>query len=83
MNKEIEVMRFKRDLQEKVKTRVDKNQREYLLREELKVIREELGEDNTLSDADHFREEVTEAEGLQRGKGKAEQGDHADSRIWE
>ncbi len=58
MNKEIEVMRFKRELQEKVKNRVDKNQREYLLREELKVIREELGEDNLLSDADHFREEV-------------------------
>lgn len=58
MNKEIEVMRFKRELQEKVKSRVDKNQREYLLREELKVIREELGEDNLLSDADHFREEV-------------------------
>ena len=37
-------MRFKKELQEKVKARVDKNQREYLLREQLKVIREELGE---------------------------------------
>ena len=58
MNKEIEIMRFKRELQQKVKAHVDKNQKEYLLREELKVIREELGEDNTLSDADHFTEEV-------------------------
>lgn len=58
MDKEIEIMRFKKDLQQKVKTHVDKNQREYLLREELKVIREELGEDNTLTDADHFTEEV-------------------------
>jgi ATP-dependent Lon protease len=33
---------------------VDKNQKEYLLREQMKVIREELGEDNTESDADHF-----------------------------
>ena len=58
MNKEIEVMRFKRELQEKVKARVDKNQREYLLREQLKVIREELGEDNAGSDADHYQEEL-------------------------
>ncbi len=33
---------------------MDKNQKEYLLREQMKVIREELGEDNTESDADHF-----------------------------
>ncbi len=58
MNKEIEIMRFKRELQQKVKAHVDKGQREYLLREEMKVIREELGEDNTFSDADHFIEEV-------------------------
>ena len=58
MNKEIEIMRFKRELQQKVKAHVDKGQREYLLREEMKVIREELGEDNTVSDADHFTEEV-------------------------
>ena len=58
MNKEIESMRFKRELQQKVKAHVDKGQREYLLREEMKVIREELGEDNTFSDADHFTEEV-------------------------
>ena len=58
MNKEIEIMRFKRELQQKVKAHVDKGQREYLLREEMKVIWEELGEDNTFSDADHFTEEV-------------------------
>ena len=58
MNKEIEIMRFKKELQQKVKAHVDKGQREYLLREEMKVIREELGEDNTFSDADHFTEEV-------------------------
>lgn len=54
--KEIEVTAIKNEFQKKVKERVDKNQKEYLLREQMKVIREELGEDNTESDADAFRE---------------------------
>ena len=52
--KEIEITAIKNDFQAKVKAHVDKNQKEYLLREQMKVIREELGEDNTESDADHF-----------------------------
>ena len=72
MNKEIEVMRFKRELQEKVKARVDKNQREYLLREQLKVIREELGEDTAGSDADHFREELKKLKASKEVKEKIE-----------
>ena len=52
--KEIEIIAIKNDFQAKVKAHVDKNQKEYLLREPMKVIREELGEDNTESDADHF-----------------------------
>ena len=52
--KEIEITVIKNDFQAKVKAHVDKNQKEYLLREQMKVIREELGEDNTESDADHF-----------------------------
>ena len=54
--KEIEITAIKNDFQAKVKAHVDKNQKEYLLREQMKVIREELGEDNTESDADHFAE---------------------------
>ena len=54
--KEIEITAIKNDFQSKVKAKVDKNQKEYILREQMKVIREELGEDNMESDADHFME---------------------------
>lgn len=72
MNKEIEILRFKRDIQEKVKARVDKNQKEYLLREQLRVIREELGEDTSGSDADHFTEELKKLKAPREVKEKIE-----------
>lgn len=52
------IMRIKAQLQEKVKARIDKNQKEYILREQLKLIREELGDDSTMDDAEHFSQEV-------------------------
>ena len=52
--KETNVNQIKNDIQKKVKDRVDKNQKDYILREQQKVIREELGEDNADSDIDEF-----------------------------
>lgn len=57
---EIQIMNVKDEIHAKVKERVDKNQREYILREEAKLIREELGYDSTLTDAEEF-EQKTEA----------------------
>ena len=61
--KETEVIRINREIQAKVKQKVDQNQKEYVLREQLKVIREELGENTTLDDAEDFEKalEILEA----------------------
>lgn len=55
---EIEIQKFRREFQRKVKERIDKNQKEYILREQMKLIREELGEDDTVSEAEKFRERL-------------------------
>lgn len=55
---ESQIIKIKTDLQVKVKERIDKNQKEYILREQMKLIREELGEDNTVTDADRFLEDL-------------------------
>lgn len=54
---EIEVSQIHRELQEKVKENIDKNQKDYILREQMKVIREELGED-LLSDTDEYEKQL-------------------------
>ena len=51
---EVQIMDIKEEIQRKVKERVDQHQREYILREQLKLIREELGDDTTVSDAEEF-----------------------------
>ena len=50
---EIEISQIRREFQEKVKASIDQNQKEYILREQMKIIREELGEDS-LSEADEY-----------------------------
>ena len=70
LSNEIEIMQIGRDLQKKVKARVDKNQREYILREPLKLIREELGEDNTADDAEEFKKKLQELQASDEVKEK-------------
>lgn len=72
LNNEMEVLQIKRDLEEKVKEKVDKNQREYILREELKTIREELGEDNIQSELDGFLEAARKLKAPKEVKEKLE-----------
>ncbi|WP_312372502.1 endopeptidase La [Lachnoclostridium sp.] len=55
---EIEVMRIKKELQNKVKDKVDKNQKDYIMREQLKVIKEELGETSSVSDIMQYLEQL-------------------------
>ena len=67
---EIEVMQIRADIQRKVQERVDKGQREYLLREQLKLIREELGDDTSMLDADRFAEAAEKLEASDEVKDK-------------
>ena len=67
---EMEVYRIKKDFQEKVKADIDKNQKEYILREQMKIIRQELGEDTSLSDADDYQEKAEKLEAEKEVKEK-------------
>ncbi|MCM1134139.1 MAG: endopeptidase La [Clostridium sp.] len=67
---EIEIAKAREELAHRMKDRVDKNQREYLLREQLQYIREELGEDGSFSDADQFEEALAKLEASEEVKAK-------------
>ena len=70
LNNEIEVLQIGHDLQRKLKARVDKNQRDYILREQLKLIREELGEENTADTAEEYRQKAEALDAPQEVKDK-------------
>ena len=70
LTNEIEVVEIGKDLQKKIKARIDKNQREYILREQLKLIREELGEENAVDDAEEFKNKLKKLEASKEVKEK-------------
>lgn len=72
LNNEMEILRIKRELEEKVREKIDQNQKEYILREELKTIREELGEDTVQSELDGFLEETRKLKAPKEVKDKLE-----------
>ena len=58
MQREVDVLNIKTNIAKQIKERVDKNQKEYVLREQLRVIKEELGEGSTATEEEKYREEV-------------------------
>ncbi len=72
LNNEIEIEQFRRDIQGKVKARADKNQQDESLREQMKVIREELGDDGAGAEAEQFRKATEELEAPQEVRDRIE-----------
>ncbi|MFI3238118.1 MAG: endopeptidase La [Lachnospiraceae bacterium] len=72
LEEEIYIAKIRKEYTDKVRAKVDKNQKEYVLREQLKVIKEELGEDNISSDADVFMEKLSVLEASEEVKEKIE-----------
>lgn len=70
LEQELRLAYLRLDIQEKVKENIDDNQREYMLREQLKVIREELGETNIADEADEFLRKLSEMEAGEEVKDK-------------
>lgn len=73
LRKQAAINEFKKEFQQKVKERIDKSQKEYILREQMKVIREELGEDvSNDQEADVYQKQLEELEASDEVKEKIE-----------
>jgi len=70
ISEQIQLVRFRKEIEGKVKGRIDKNQKEYILREQLKVIREELGEDDSESEVEEFLKKVNKIKASREVKDK-------------
>ena len=70
LNNEIEIAKIRQQFHDKVKERIDKHQKEYILREQLKIIREELGEDHTQTDIDNFKKSAAKLKASKEVKDK-------------
>lgn len=70
LTREVEVIRIKSDLAKNIRQRIDKNQRDYILREQMQYIKEELGENNTDSDVEQFLAEAEKLKAKPEVKGK-------------
>mgnify|MGYP000901344765 CR=1 FL=1 len=69
---EIQIGIIRKELTEKIQQKVDKNQKEYILREQMNSIREELGYDDTFSDADQFLDDLKKLKADKEVKEKIE-----------
>ncbi len=67
---EVSIFEIRQELQAKIKEGIDKNQREYILREQIKIIREELGDDDSESQIDEYRAQTEALEAPQDVKDK-------------
>lgn len=72
LQEEIEVAKVRTELAEQVKARLEKNQKEYMLREQMNYIREELGEDNVTADARQYAQELEKLKAGKEVKAKIE-----------
>ncbi len=70
LNREINIMRIQEDISQKVKEQVDQGQREYYLREEIKAINKELGQEDAVSEADGYAEKAGKLKAPKRVKKK-------------
>lgn len=70
LSNEIHILKIRKELQAKMREKIDKNQKEYVLREQLKAIREELGEDDYMEEADEWMREAEELEASEEVKDK-------------
>ncbi len=67
---EVEIAHIRQEFQEKVKDAINKNQKDYILREQMRLIREELGEENPSTEANEYRRQLEDLKADRETKDK-------------